>query len=322
MGASSGTDRGVADVSRSFELDGFACRRAAVDRFVDRHFTWPGTFCIHRAAIGCDILRAPVNVVLSLLLVLIRIVAFVARLAGLHHFANWLMARQILLRTSVARRVETLVLTDLLDLPGGPDGADRGRPALAAAIVSAPWFRAMHPADRPAEAAEAIVERILRDVREYASARTAVAEMTTTLMVIIVGAIVFQALTPGMISMAPDVAGAAARMTAIADFPLGQRLGGAWYSVFAPKTPAWLVSVAVAGLIAIGATFSAFAGILADPFQARFGIHRRRLMRLLGTIERHCMADADSAFVAREHFLARILDFWDAFIGVLRIFRG
>lgn len=83
-----------------------------------------------------------------------------------------------------------------------------------------------------------------------------------------------------------------------------------------------MVAAAVAGLIAIGATFAAFAGTFADPVQARFGIHRRRLMRLLDTIELQCMADAGSAFIAREHFLARILDFWDAFMGVFRIFRG
>ncbi|MDF0603429.1 hypothetical protein P1J78_22105 [Psychromarinibacter sp. C21-152] len=110
--------------------------------------------------------------------------------------------------------------------------------------------------------------------------------------------------------------------TAIADFPLGERLGGTWYSLFTPETPAWLVAAAVTGLIALGATFAAFAGILADPVQARLGIHRRRLLRLLDTIERHGTGGMDGAFVAREHFLARILDFWDAFMGVFRIFRG
>lgn len=302
--------------------DCFASRRAAVDAFVDRHFTWPGTLRIHRAAIGWDILRAPLNVALSLVLVLIRILALAARLLGFRFLANWLMGRQILLRTSVARRVETLVLTDLLDFPVGPDSTARNQQAVVAAIVRAPQFRAMCPADRTADVAEATAARILRDVSEYASARTAVAEMTTTLAVIIVGAVVFQALTPGMISMAPDVAGAVARTTAIADFPLGARLGGAWYNLFTPETPAWLVAAAVTGLIALGATVAAFAGIVADPVQARLGIHRRRLLRLLDTIERHCAADVDRAFVAREHFLARILDFWDAFMGVFRIFRG
>jgi hypothetical protein len=176
--------------------------------------------------------------------------------------------------------------------------------------------------DMTADATEAIAARILRDVTEYASARTAVAEMTTTLAVISVGAIVFQALTPGMISMAPDVAGALARTTAIADFPMGQTLGGVWYRLFAPDTPAWLTAAAVGGLIAVGAMFAAFAGILADPVQARLGIHRRRLMRLLETLERHCGMGADRPFVASEHFLARILDLWDAFLSRLRIFRG
>ncbi|MCF7726626.1 hypothetical protein GLP59_09975 [Sulfitobacter sp. M220] len=46
--------------------------------------------------------------------------------------------------------------------------------------------------------------------------------MTTAIATLAVGALVFQALAPGMISMAPDVANAVARTTAIAQFPLAQ----------------------------------------------------------------------------------------------------
>ncbi|MEX0277387.1 MAG: DUF6635 family protein, partial [Ruegeria sp.] len=36
----------------------FTDRRAEVDVFVARHFTWPGTLFLHRSALGWDILRA------------------------------------------------------------------------------------------------------------------------------------------------------------------------------------------------------------------------------------------------------------------------
>ena len=54
-------------------------RREKVDAFVQRHFTWPGTLRLHSAALGLDILRAPVNVVLSPILVLARIAAWICR---------------------------------------------------------------------------------------------------------------------------------------------------------------------------------------------------------------------------------------------------
>jgi hypothetical protein len=322
MGSSSRRASAADEAGGSMSIDCFDGGRAAIDDFVVRHFTWPGTLRLHGVALGWDILRAPVNVVLSLVLVLTRIVARLCRLLGFVGVADWLFGRRILLRTAVARRVEALVLTDLLDLPGDSNTDDRDASGLADAIRAAPHFRAMLPTEATTTAAEAMASRIIRDIGEYAGARSAVAEVTMTLCVIVTGALAFQALTPGMISMAPDVAGAVARTTAIADFPLGQRLGGVWYSVFAPDTPPWLVAAAVAGLIVIGAICSAFAGIFADPVQSWLGIHRRRLRRLMDTIERQSLEGTDRPFVAREHFLARTMDFWDAFMSVLRLFRG
>jgi len=99
------------------DLAYFDCRRAIIASFVARHFTWPGTLRRHGAALGWDILRAPVNVALSPILVLTRIVAYLCRRVGWRGAADWLSRRRILLRTSVARRVEVLIVTDLLDLP-------------------------------------------------------------------------------------------------------------------------------------------------------------------------------------------------------------
>ncbi|MEY8827867.1 DUF6635 family protein [Sedimentitalea sp. XS_ASV28] len=108
--------------------------------------------------------------------------------------------------------------------------------------------------------AEALGQRIAGALGEYAGARSAVAEMTTTLCVLVICAIAFQTLTPGMISMAPGVADAMARTNAIATFPPGQTLGGVWYGVFDVNASAWLVGTAVAGLVMIGSVFAAFAG--------------------------------------------------------------
>lgn len=136
MDSSSDTELPAAGAGGVLDSDCFASQKSAVYGFVNRHFTWPGTLLIHRAAIGWDIIRAPLNVALSLVLVLTRIAALVARILGLRRLANWLMGRQILLRASVARRVEALVLTDLLDLPTDPDGTARDRHAVVAPIVS------------------------------------------------------------------------------------------------------------------------------------------------------------------------------------------
>lgn len=293
-----------------------------IDGFVVRHFTWPGTLRLHTAALGWDIPRAPLNVALSPILVLTRVAAYLCRRSGLRRGADWLARRRILLRTSVARRVEVLIVTDLLELPLDQGAAARDPQALARAVLAAPQFREMIRTRATVDEAEAVGQRIAQALGEYAGTRSAVAEMTTTLCVLVVGALAFQALTPGMISMAPGVADAMARTNAIATFPLGQTLGGMWYGVFAANASAWLVGATVSGLLMIGSVVAAFAGVLADPLQSRFGIHSRRLARLLDTLEVELVGRGDKPFVAREHFYARFLDLWDAAASAFRLFRN
>lgn len=322
MGSSSNGELTAERSASSLDLDYFDCRRAMIDDFVARHFTWPGTLRLHGAALGWDIIRAPVNVALSPLLVMTRFAAYLCRRVGWRGTADVLSRRRILLRTSVARRVEVLIVTDLLDLPLDEGAAARDPSALARAVLAAPQFREMIRARASAAEAEALGQRIADSLGEYAGARSAVAEMTTTLCVLVVGALAFQALTPGMISLAPGVADALARTNAIASFPLGEMLGGMWYAVFDVDASAWMLGTAVAGLVMIGSVFAAFAGVFADPLQSRLGIHRRRLGRLLDTLEEELVGRGDKPFVAREHFFARLLDLSDALASAVRIFRN
>jgi hypothetical protein len=133
---------------------------------------------------------------------------------------------------------------------------------------------------------------------------------------------VFQSLTPGVISMAPGVAEQVARSTAIGAFPLGEALGAGWYGVFPVGPSPGLVVLTVAGLVLLGAVVATFAGMIADPVQVRVGVHRRRLMRLMATVDAEIGRLPSVPFVAKEHFLVRIFDLWDAALSLVRVFRG
>jgi len=301
----------------SITPDYFGDLRLAVDAFVVKHFTWPGTLRLHQDALGWNILRAPGNVILSPIFVLIRIAAYICRRAGWRCGGDWLASRRILLRTDVSRRVEIFILTDLLKVP-----LVSRNTALEHAVLSAPQFREMVRRCESADETVTLGRRVAGALSEYAGTRSAVSEMTTVFFTLLIGALVFQALTPGMISMAPGVADAMARTTAIADFPLGQTIGGVWYSVFAPGPGPWLVTATIVGLVMTGSILAAFAGVLADPVQSRLGIHRRRLLRLIDTLEVALVGAGDKPFVAREHYYARLLDLWDAATSLLRVFRS
>lgn len=300
----------------------FAGRRASVDQFIDHHFTWPGTLHLHSAAFGWDFLRAPINVMLSPVLVLTRITSFLCRWIKLPAIANWLARRRILLPTSVSRRVEALIATDLLDLPLPQGAATHDPGALSRAVLASPQFRELNRTRADAAEAQVLGQRIADALGAYAGTRSAVAEMTTGLVTLTVGAFVFQVLTPGMISMAPDVADAVARTTAIAEFPMGQAIGGLWYGMFPAGASPMLITASAAILVMIGSVFAAFTGVLADPVQSRLGIHRRRLMRLIDTVEVELCGPGEKPFAVREHYYARLLDLGDVISSLFRLFRS
>jgi len=265
--------------------------RGRIDAFTALHFGWPGTIWLHRRAFGLDLLRAPLNVALAPLNLLVRLAAFPIRWCGARRAANWLDRHNLILRTAVAREVETRITADLLglDRTALPDGDSARR---AAATISA-----------------------------YSGTRSAVAEMTVAVFTLIVGAAMFHTLTPGMISIAPTLAERMAQDAAISSFWLGSTAGGLWYGTF-PVGASWTaIAGTITALIVLASALTAFAGILADPVQSWLGIHRRRLHRLVDAVERDLAGASGRPFAAREHYYARLVDLVDAGSGLFRFLR-
>ena len=92
-------------------------RRGRIDAFVDRHFTLAGSVALHRRALGWDLLRAPANLFLAGPALAVKLMAWAARRAGMERAAAWLAGRRLLLETEVAREIEWLVATELLEIP-------------------------------------------------------------------------------------------------------------------------------------------------------------------------------------------------------------
>ncbi|SIO51871.1 hypothetical protein SAMN05444722_2992 [Rhodovulum sp. ES.010] len=303
------TDAALIAAARAY----FAERRARVPGFVRERFGLRGTLRLHRHALGWDILKAPLNVMLSPVLILSRLAAWGAGRAGAPRIARWLASRRILLPTAVARATERAIVVDLLELPWDGPGRASERDALARAILANPTLARLVATRREAGAVSA------RALSDYGGTRSAVAEMTTALGTIGAGAVAFQSLTPGMVSFAPGLAAVLAQQAAIAAFPLGGLLGSAWYGVFPAVVSPWLTAGLTLGLVALGALVAAFAGVIADPVQAALGLHRRRLNRLIDAMEDAFTGEGRRGFAAREHYLARLLDLSDAGLAAIRL---
>ncbi len=256
-----------------------------IDAFVASNFGLRGTLRLHRHALGWDLLRAPVNVLLAPVFLLTRLLALLCALLRLRRPARWLAARRVHLRTDVARELDSALRETFL--PDGPDAV----------------------AVRPAQA---------RLIEDYTAVRSAVAEICTTLVVLALGYLLFRTPTPGIVSLAPIVSEQAVRSEVVSAFPFGQGLGGLWYGVFPVELPVWYVVAVGIGLAMAASLVTTFAGLVADPVQAALGIHRRRLRRLVARLD----AAAAGPGLAGEHVLARIADLTDIGTSLLRLFRA
>ncbi len=259
-----------------------AARRAAVAEFVCRTFRLRGTLSLHRSALGRDLLIAPLNVALAPVFLIVRFVGLLARWSGASGMADCLDRRRILLPTTVSRRVEALVRNFIEDIGAG--------------------------------VSPAVVDRVVAD---YVAVRSAVAEITTTLLVVVFGFVAFGAATPGVISLSGPVSEMLGHASAVADFPLGRRIGELYYGVFAIELPLHFVIAIGIGLAALASLITTFAGIVADPLQVALGIHQRRLARLLDRLE----TEGAEGGLSREHVVARLADAGDFIASIVRAFR-
>ncbi len=301
----------VDDAARRY----FASRRDRVKPFVDRHFSLTGAAAIHRKALGWDLARAPANLLLAVPHLAVRLAATWTRSLGPARAAEFLKSRKLLFDTDVAREVEWLIMTDFLELPFGQGPRRSDGDVLADMILSDPRLAAAFDealTEIGRRAGDGDFRRRLEDVLStYAGTRAASADIATSLLSLATGAVALKQATPGMVSLGPALAAVIAHNAAVASFPLGAWAGGIWYGMFpVAATPALVASV-TGGLLLVAAMAGAFAGVVTDPVQRRLGLHRRRLIRLVAALEDGFFRDAGKGFVARDQYVARLLDLAD-----------
>jgi len=269
-----------------------ASRRDRVDGFVDRHFTFAGSLALHRAALGLDMVRAPLNLFLAGPALAVKLASRAARHAGMPHLAARLARCRLLRETALSREIARLVATELLEIPH----RQRGRASACDAL----------PAVDPE-----LRRRLAAAIDGYVGSRATAAEITAAIFAAGLGALAVNQATPGLVTLGAALAAAIAQQTAIASFPLGAALGALWYGWFPVAAGPGLLAVTIAGAVMTGAMLTAFAGVATDPIRRRLGLHRRRLLRLLDRVEDIlCGAEGDG-FTMRDHYAARLLDLAD-----------
>ncbi|MEW6442385.1 MAG: DUF6635 family protein [bacterium] len=290
-------------------------RKARVPAFVAKHFSFRGALRLNRKALGMDLLKGPANVFWALPYTLVRATSGVVRLARGKRVASYLDRLPHGFETEVQKEITWLIYTELLELPCRQRGRSSVRDALLEEILKEPEVAdliARYLSEISAKSADPEFRGVLEEhLREYASSRTATADLAGSVLTLAASYAVFKQAGPGSFFTGTLVANTIAQQVAVSNFWLGSTLGSWYYGLFPAAASAGLLAASIGTIMAVLAVLTTFAGVVADPLQARLGIHERRLMKLVGSVEEALAGSTESTYRLKDQYVARVFDILD-----------
>ena len=282
--------------------------RQRIPTFIDQHFHYPGAWSTNRVALGLDLIRAPLNLFWAPIFASACLLRFLVRWLKWQRAADLLGRVSAGLDTRVQQHIARLIYTELLRL-------ESAQSPLEECIVAE--LELVYDAHNPVQPRQRArlhhqLEPVVEDaLQQYSVTRTAAADITNTLSCTVLGAFAFQKFTPGGIGLGFLLAAIWSKHEATRNFFLGEKLGAIYYGWFPPEPGLAMNLGSVLLVLLLLAAFASFAGLLADPLQAAMGVHRRRLNKLIDTLERDFTQRSSGSFRPKDQFVARVLDVFD-----------
>ncbi|PWQ96790.1 DUF6635 family protein [Leucothrix arctica] len=297
-------------------------REKRIGDFVRRHYSFRGALKIHRHAFGWDLIRVPVNILLSVVRTLLALFGFLAGLVGLKKPKDWIKKIPLGLQTNMDRQISWLIVTELLELPYQQGQKISDNDALMTEVLKDPHLRSLlnEKLDTLSEPAKSPEFRAKLDAKlaEYGATRTASSELATSTTLLVTSKIALGQASFGALSAGAAVSAAVANSAAASSFWLGSMPGLYYYAVFpVAASVSQLMAVTVVICIVL-ALISTFIGILTDPLQAKLGIHQKRLKKLVSAVGSDLSGKKGSDFHLREKYAGRLFDIIDVLSTVGR----
>lgn len=298
-------------------VDNFiASRHDKVPDFVAKFFSLRGALKLHKKAVGLDLIRGPANISWALFYTLLRGSGVLLKKTGEKKVSAFLTEKLPAgFETKVQQHVKWLIYTDLLELPVQQAKQKFTKDALLEEILRQPeiselllpHFLQIHKKSEDPKFRKALETNL----SEYASSRTAAADLAGTIISLSVGAAVFQKMTPGAMATGATIAAAIAQNAAISNFVMGSTLGSLYYGIFPASASAGLIFATTGSIMAAMAIVTSFAGIVTDPIQAKLGIHQRRLNKFIDALENELKGRGNLKYEIKDRYVARVFDILD-----------
>jgi hypothetical protein len=298
----------------------FARVRGRVPEFVAQTYAWAPALRLNARGLGYDIARAPLNAMLVLPHLGLRLAAAGFNRMGRPQTADWLNSRPLFLKTDVAREIEWRVWTELLELPYRDQGRVSAYDGLAHEILSHPRLR-----DRLLEAEraygrhatpDAMKTRLNQAFAAYGESRAAAAEVASAFACLGVGAALIGKFTPSVLTLGPALANLVANQVAAAG---GGTVTAAWLGMAPVKAGLVTTGAVTAAAWVAAAAAAAVSGAVTDPLQHHLGLHERRLLGMIDTIELALLGDTQAKFSPHDHYAGRLIDLADILTAAWRL---
>lgn len=304
------------DIAINRAIDSYIrSRKEKVPEFSRTFFSGKGAFTLNKKAFGSDLYKAPINILWALPYLGAKATAFLFKKLRFQKIPDHLERLPIGFETRVQNEINWIIFSELLELPFIQGERKSIKDVLFTEIVKQPeisslflsdlyeiYSKSNHPKFRAA-----LEENLL----EYSKSRTAAADLAGNIITLSAGVTMFHKMTPGAMTAGSAIASALAQQVAISNFFLGPTLGSLYYGFFPASASMGLVIASTGSIIAALAVLTSFSGIVTDPIQHKLGIHQRRLLKFIDSLDGTLKGDGDPKFNIRSQYVARVFDFID-----------
>lgn len=279
-----------------------------IDDFVSHHYSFRGALKLHGHAVGWDLIRVPINIIWSVANVALALIGALAGWVGLNRLKAWIKQCPPGLETDMDRQISWLIITELLQLPYEDRGRRHENDALMEEVIKDPSLQLL--LDKKLEAFVSpsmqpdFENKLKAKLREYSATRIGSADLSGNAVLLITSKIATGQAAFGTLGAGTAASAAIAKSVAVSKFWLGSTIGSYYYA-YVPVAASLRLLIAVTAFIAVILAFvSTFIGVLTDPLQAKLGIHRRRLLKLIAAIDEDLQGKGESNFELREKYMA------------------
>lgn len=231
-------------------------RRSLVDTFVANHFDLNESVLFHKQSAKIDLIKHPLNVLLSAPIVAFKKIMHWLEYQGLHWPEHFLHKLNHILQTGYDKKIEKIILTELFEID-----------------------RQSYINDKNLET------KLSEEIADYLERRAAFTDLSASVFMLISGWLFAGKLTSSILFIGEKIAHSYAKKKAVSNFFLGEGVGSVFYGIFPAQASPQQIFTATLILAIFFVLLAYLANVMSDPLQKKLGLQHKKLHRALDSLE-------------------------------------